>query len=194
MSTLRWTIILAGGTIAAVLGLWTGPTVTTAPKAGVSETPPVASAGPRSTETVPETLKFVPSPFIDPNPTFFLRRTIASGTPRILRSNFVLVGRGDYQRSVGKLRHRVRPVASCQHAGAVAKHQPLGIARSSRNGRACSSRSLAKFASLDRFYAMSTNPADVVVHTGQCRTMTSVGPPPHTVRLCKLAADFRRAA
>jgi hypothetical protein len=32
MSTLRWTIILAGGTIAVVLGLWTGRTVTTAPK------------------------------------------------------------------------------------------------------------------------------------------------------------------
>jgi hypothetical protein len=72
MSTLRWTIILAGGTIVAVVGLWTARTVTTAPKAGVNETPPVASARPVSNETVPETLKFVPSPVIDPNPTFFL--------------------------------------------------------------------------------------------------------------------------
>jgi hypothetical protein len=74
MSTLRWTIILAGGAIAAGVVLWTGltaPSFTTAQRADVSESPPVASAGPASTETVPENLKFVPSAVIDPNPTFF---------------------------------------------------------------------------------------------------------------------------
>jgi hypothetical protein len=61
MSTLRWTIILTGGALVAVLGLWTNETrlsLATDPREGVIESPPVAS-------------EVAPSQVIDPNPTFF---------------------------------------------------------------------------------------------------------------------------
>jgi hypothetical protein len=54
-------IILTGGALVAVLGLWTNetrPSLATDPREGVIESPPVAS-------------EVAPSQVIDPNPTFF---------------------------------------------------------------------------------------------------------------------------
>ena len=61
MSTLRLTIILTGGALVAVLGLWTDQThpslATDPPRNGVIESPPAS--------------KVPPSQIIDPSPTFF---------------------------------------------------------------------------------------------------------------------------
>jgi hypothetical protein len=71
----HWTIVITGGTIAAlaVAGMVAPRTIISMsnnPTAG-AETPLVASPESASAEVIPATLKFVPSPVIDPRPMFF---------------------------------------------------------------------------------------------------------------------------